>query len=185
MITYNDLYETLRKERYSEQLQPLSKTFLQDVVDYFNEKKEIAGKQGDLFSDAIMKTKKQFENAIGLFKELMMRRRKKLMTLAFVASETGISKRDFENMIEFEKKLFDDIVKSMAEQEKQLSEFLNGKKTDEKKNRMILFKEDVEGFLGISGENLGPFKKGDIANLPVEIVNILKDGDKAEFIDEM
>ncbi|MBU3913663.1 MAG: hypothetical protein KKB21_03650 [Nanoarchaeota archaeon] len=183
MITYNDLYEYLRKERYSEQLQLLPKTFMEDVASYFEEKKEIAGRDADMFSDAILKTKKQFENAVGLFRELMLRRRKKLLNLAFVAAETGISKRDFENMIDFEKKLFDGLVKGIEESEKVVSEFLVGKKAEEKKNRMVVFKEDVDEFLGLSGENIGPFKKGDIANLPSEIVKILEEGNKLEFVD--
>jgi len=103
MITYNEIYEALRKERYSEQLQPLPKSFIKEVSDYFKEKKIISEKSGDIFSDAISKTKKQFENAVSLFKELMLRRKKKLLNLSFVATETGISKRDYENMLSFEK----------------------------------------------------------------------------------
>jgi len=34
MITYNDIYEALRRERYSEQLQGLGKNFVQDVASY-------------------------------------------------------------------------------------------------------------------------------------------------------
>ena len=36
MITYNDLYEALRKERYSEQLQPMIKDFVKEVVQIKN-----------------------------------------------------------------------------------------------------------------------------------------------------
>lgn len=184
MITYNDLYEMLRKERYSEQLQQMPKTFLEDVASYFEEKKEMAARPGDIFSDAILKTKKQFENAVGLFRELMLRRRKKLLTLAFVAAETGISKRDFENMLDFEKKLFDEIVRGMGESEKAIAEFLNGKKTQDVKNRMVVFKGDVDEFLGIDGSGFGPFKKGDIANLPSEVVKILQEGEKVDVVEE-
>lgn len=184
MITYNDLYEYLRKERYSEQLQTLPKNFLQDVAEYFDDKKKSAGQDSDLFSDAMLKTKKQFENAISIFKELMLRRRKKLLTLAFVAAETGISKRDFENMLDFEKNLFDKIVGGMEEAEKSVNEFLNGKKKEEIKNRMVLFTQDTESFLGVDGESLGPFKKGDLANLPIEIAKILEESKKVEFVDE-
>lgn len=185
MITYNDLYEFLRKERYSEQLQQLPKTFLLDVASYFEDKKIAVGKPEDVFSDAALKTKKQFENAVGLFKELMLRRRKKMITLAFVAAETGISKRDFENMLDFEKKLFDELVKGMEDAEKAIAEFLSGKKTEERKNRMVVFREDTGEFLGLDGENVGPFKKGDLANLPVEIAKILDGSKKIEFVDEM
>ncbi len=184
MITYNDLYEFLRKERYSEQLQLLPKNFLEEVASYFEDKKLAAGKDADLFSEAIMKTKKQFENAISLFKELMLRRRKKLLTLAFVAAETGISKRDFENMLEFEKKLFDETVHGMGVAEKFVNEFLNGKKTEEIKNRMAIFISDTDSFLDMSGETLGPFKKGDLANISIEVAKILQDSGKVEFVDE-
>ena len=64
MITYNDIYEALRRERYSEQLQKLVKNFVQEVSAYLKEKKSISEKSGDVFSDAISKTKKQFENAV-------------------------------------------------------------------------------------------------------------------------
>jgi len=184
MITYNDLYEYLRKERYSEQLQILPKNFIQEVASYFAEKKAVASNSEDLFSEAVLKTKKQFENAIGLFKELMLRRRKKLVNLSFVAAETGISKRDFENMLDFEKELFDKIVKGMEEAEKNILGFLNGKKQEQAKNKMLLFKEDTSEFLGLGGEMLGPFKKGEIANLPIEIGNILVSGGKAEYVEE-
>ena len=64
MITYNELYDALRKERYSEQLQPIPKNFIKEVSAYLNDKKEIANKKSDDFSDTIMKTKKQFENSL-------------------------------------------------------------------------------------------------------------------------
>jgi len=182
MITYNDLYEYLRKEKYSEQLQVLPRNFIEDVISYFNEKKQIASQESDMFSDAMLKSKKQFENAISLFKELLLRRRKKLLTLAFVAAETGITKRDFENMLDFEKEIFDKTTKAMEEAEKRITEMLTGKKKEEIKNKMVLFKEDTEEFLGMNGEMLGPFKKGQIANLPAEIINILESAGKVEGV---
>ena len=78
MITYNELYDALRKERYSEQLQPIPKNFVKEVAAYLKDKKEIANKDSDEFSDAVTKTKKQFENSIAIFKELMLRRKKKI-----------------------------------------------------------------------------------------------------------
>ena len=94
MITYNDIYEAARKERYSEQLQPLPKVFVEDVAEYLRDKREIALKDNEVFSDVIIKTKKQLENAITLFRELILRRRKKILTLVLIAAETGISKQE-------------------------------------------------------------------------------------------
>jgi DNA replication initiation complex subunit (GINS family) len=45
MITYNELYEALRKERYSEQLQPIPKSFVKDVALYLKDKREIANRE--------------------------------------------------------------------------------------------------------------------------------------------
>lgn len=184
MLTYNDIYEALRRERYSEQLQNLSKNFVQEVAAYLEEKKTISEKPGDIFSDAVSKTKKQFENAVTMFKELMLRRKKKLLNLAFVAAETGISKRDYENMLSFEKEIFDKIMKSMEDGDKKLTKLLNGQEQEEKKNKLVSFLQDTEEFLGLDGEKLGPFKKGDIVNLPIEIANILAIDNKVADVAE-
>lgn len=184
MITYNDIYEALRKERYSEQLQPVPKNFISEIAEYIEDKKKMASKEEDLFSDAIIKSKKQLENAIIIFKELMLRRKKKLLNLAFIAAETGISKRDYETMLEFEKELFDKIMHAIEKSERDVSELLNGKEEKKVANKLVSFKEDVEEFLNMQGEKMGPYKKGDLANLPEEIVKILADSGKAELIGE-
>jgi len=183
MITYNDIYEAARKERYSEQLQKISKNFIIDIANYLKEKKEIALKETDVFSDVIIKTKKQLENAITLFKELMLRRRKKILNLVLIAAETGISKQDFDNMLAFEKTLFEDLMKCVDASDKKLNEILN-EKEEEKKNELVIFKEDVNGFVGLDGEEMGPYNKEDIANIPREIAKILVDDGKAELVVE-
>ena len=186
MITYNELYDALRKERYSEQLQPIPKNFIKEVSAYLKDKKEIANKKTDDFSDTIIKTKKQFENSIAIFRELMLRRKKKILDLAFVAAETGISKRDFENMLIVEKEAFDGIMKSLERGDKKVADMLKGSDEEEnlKKNKMIVFIEDVEEFLDLDGHRIGPFKKGDVANIYDEIANILIVDKKAEAIGE-
>jgi DNA replication initiation complex subunit (GINS family) len=183
MITYNDIYEASRKERYAEQLQPIPKNFVSEVASYLNEKREIASKDNDVFSDVIVKTKKQLENAITLFKELLLRRKKKILNLVLVASETGISKQDFENMLPFEKALFEEFMKSVDLSDKILNGMLNGK-SEEKKNELVVFKEYSEEFIGLEGEKMGPYEKGQIANIPKEIAKILVEGNKAELVEE-
>ena len=183
MITYNDIYEASRKERYSEQLQPLPKNFIQEIADYLQEKKEISVKEDDVFSDVVIKTKKQLENAMTLFKELMIRRRKKLLNLVLIAAETGISKQDFDNMLPFEKELFEELMACVDKSDKKISETLNGKK-EEKKNELVVFNTDVEEFMGLEGEKMGPFSKGQIANIPFKIAQILIEDGKAEIVEE-
>ncbi len=183
MITYNDLYERLRAEKYAEQLQALPKSFISDIADYLKEKKEISNKEGDMFSDVLVKTKKQYENAVSIFKELMLRRKKKLLNLAFVATEIGISKRDFENMLGFEKELFDKIMNGINDAEKELGSLMDGKR-EESGNVMVSFLDDTGEFVDMAGEKMGPFSKGDVANLPKDIAKILTEAGKAERIEE-
>lgn len=184
MITYKDIYEAARKERYSEQLQPLSKNFITEVSNYLKEKKETSLKDDDVFSDVVVKTKKQLENAIILFKELMTRRRKKILNLVLIAAETGISKQDFDNMLTFEKNLFEEFMKCIDNSDKKLNESLNGKELAEQKNTLVVFLEDVSGFVGLDGKNMGPFDKGQIANLPNEIAKILSDDNKVNILEK-
>ena len=184
MITYNELYEALRKERYSEQLQPLPKIFIKEVGAYLKDKKEIVDKKDDDFSETLLKTKKQFENSLSIFKELLLRRKKKILDLAFVAAETGISKRDFENMFALEKECFDDIMKSLERADKKVSELLKGTEQEKKQHKMIVFVEDTDEFLDLQGNALGPFKKGDIVNVAEEIASILIFDKKAESVED-
>jgi DNA replication initiation complex subunit (GINS family) len=186
MITYNDLYEALRKERYGEQLQPLLKDFVKEVSTYLKDKEAFVSKGNDLFSDEVLKNKKHLENSVSLFKELMLRRKKKLLDLAFVSAETGVSKRDFDNMLPFEKETFEKIMKAITEGDKIMEKTLSGsvEEAGGPKNKLIIFKQDTEEFLDLEGNKLGPFKKGDIVNIPQEIANILLVDNKADPVDD-
>ncbi len=181
MITYNEIYECARKERYSEQLQNLPKNFISSIAEYFKEKKELSSKEDDSFSDIIEKTKKQLENARTLFKELLVRRRRKILNLVLIAAETGISKQDFDNMLDFEKVLFEELMKCVDLSDKKLHQELNGEE-EKQRNELIMFSEHVEEFTGLSGEKIGAFEKGQIANLSREIAKILVEDGKAEYV---
>ncbi len=185
MITYNEIYEAARKERYSEQLQKLAKSFVSDFSKYLAEKRAITSQDENVFSDSVMKTKKQLENALTLFRELMIRRRKKILNLVLVAAETGISRQDFDNMLEFEKNLFEELMKCIDVSEKELSKMLNGNSDyKDDKNQLVVFLENVDEFVDMEGNKMGPFNQGDMANIPKEIAKILIDDGKAEIIEK-
>ena len=102
-----------------------------------------------------------------------------------IAAETGISKQDFENMLLIEKELFEEFMKRIDSSDKKLSEILNGKKEEESKNELILFLENVEEFVDLEGEKMGPYEKGQIANIPKEIAKILIEDKKCERIEDV
>jgi DNA replication initiation complex subunit (GINS family) len=181
MITYNDILEIVRKERYFEQLHLLPKNFIQDIGEYFKDKSKFSSKDEDIFSESLIKSKKQLENAISIFKELMKKRKKKILNLAFIAVETGISKRDYDNMLDFEKEMFDKIVKNLEEEENTINKLIsNVEKKETKTNILVFFKEGIEEFLDMEGKKLGPFEKGELANLPEEVAKILVESGRAE-----
>jgi len=183
MITFSDIYEAMRKEKYSENLQILPKRFLGEVSEYFNEKKGFLNKEDDLFSDVAIKGKKKLDNAVSSFRDLLRIRKKKILNLAFVASQVGISKKDFENLLGFEKDLFEELVKSLERAEKnQVADMNGGGKDDVCKHRLVRFSVDVAEFLDGEGNGVGPFVKGEVANLECEIVEMLKGDKKAEII---
>jgi len=173
MITYKDIYEAAKKERYSEKLQPIPKSFVKDVSKYLKDKKAAASKDEDVFSDVLLKTKKQLENAVTLFQELLRRRRKKILSLVLIASETGISKLDFNNMLLVEKNLFEEFMKCIEISDKKLNELLNSGNDEEIQNNvLVVFLEDVNEFKSSEGEKYGPYSTGQFSNLPKEIAQI-------------
>jgi|TARA_Y100000034_G_scaffold35343_1_gene43342 DNA replication initiation complex subunit (GINS family) len=180
MITYKDIDNISRNERYSENLQKIPENFLSDVVHYLKEKKEIAAKKDENFEDVITKTRKQLENATTLIKGLIRVRKKKILNLVLIASETGISKKDFDNMLDFEKEFFDELMKSVNSADKKINEVINGTKKQE--DELIIFKEDVGEFINLDGEKMGGFEKGQTAKVPKEIAKILIEDKKAEIV---
>jgi hypothetical protein len=60
---------------------------------------------------------------------------------------------------------------------------MSGKKDKVEKNRMILFNQNVEQFVGMKGEVIGPFAAGALANLDMEIANLFVGSGKAAFVD--
>jgi len=185
MITYSELYELLRKEKYNEQLQQLPKNFFKEAAEYFQDKKKMSEKEDKTFSDAIAKTKKQFENAISILREIMTKRQRKVINLALIAAKSGISKRDAENMSENEQKLFETVIKELEQQEKKIDEMISGSCGEKDlKNQLVRFKQDTAEFLDMDENKLGPFKQGDIANIPKEIVKILLNSDSVDLIEE-
>ncbi|MEK6820369.1 MAG: hypothetical protein AABX71_01540, partial [Nanoarchaeota archaeon] len=157
MITYNEIHDVRMREQTSRQLQKLPDSFMDDVKRYICEKREIASKESSGLSDVTAEAKKQLDNALTLFRELIRIRKKKILDLVLIAAETGISKQDFENMLDFEKELFENLMERVENTDKKIKDFFlsNQNKIE------ITFKEDVSDFMDMDGNKIGPFKKGE------------------------
>ena len=188
MITYQEIYDILRKEKYNEALQPLQKNFLKEAGEYLEDKKktlEKEDKSNGLFSDTIRMTRKQMDNSIAIIRELITIREKKILTLALTASITGIGKRDAENLLGHEEALFNTVVNQLEQCQKEIARKLEGEEEEkEQKNMLIRFKENVPAFFDENGSELGPFKQDEIANLSKQIASILISDAKATMVEE-
>jgi hypothetical protein len=140
-------------------------------------------KEEDQFGEIAIKNKKKLENALTSFKDLIRIRKKKILNLAFVAAEVGISKKDFENMFGYEKDLFETVTKALEAAEKDRAVEMSGDVKTDFKHRLVRFLEEVPAFLNSEGEEIGPFAKGEIHNLDADVVSILEQDKRVEVVD--
>lgn len=182
-MDYNELYECLRKEKYGEQLQSLPKTFINDVSLFLKEQRSQLAGTTELFSEDILKLKKQFENALSLFRELMRLRKRKILNLVFVASETGIMKRDFGIMLDFEQRLFEELVAAVDMGDKTISGLMNGGSLMKQTHLMVITTQPIDAFVDMNGDSIGPFEKGALVNVDAMIADILVKEGRATLVD--
>ncbi len=112
-ITYETLYELLRREKSKEELQKLDESFFRDVIDYLREKQSIAedNTKNDIFSFSEKeKTAKQLENIKKILRELYEKREKKIIDTAINKSRTKSDIINTTNMLAQERHLFSSVV---------------------------------------------------------------------------
>ena len=111
-ITYETLFDLLRREKNREELQKLDKDFYDQVLAYLKEKKQALSKKGDeLFVSAEReKLKIQFQNIRRIVKELYERREKKIINMAVNRARTGSDVIDTSNLLPSEKAFFSEQV---------------------------------------------------------------------------
>ena len=192
IITYETVYETLRKEKFKNDLQQLEETFFNDVVKYLEERKKTLlsseSKDSIFASENIIKTKKQIENIQKIISELYERRETKLIQLALTASRTNYP-QDSSSMTFEEKKLYFDLVNKLNNyRENILHKILAGKMPEIKEEsnpdelRLIRLLESVPQFIGDDLKTYGPFETEEVANLPKRVSEILIKNKRAEEI---
>ena len=101
-ITYETLFDILRVEKGRDDIQELSLTFFQDVVNYLKQKKDLLKKKehesGIDNYDEIKKMQIQYENIQKIIKEICERREKKILKIALNSSRTR-TKISVENLL--------------------------------------------------------------------------------------
>jgi len=109
-ITYETLYELLRREKNREEIQELSPTFFDDLKDYLNSKKQMANSDSSAQSpEQVKKAQVQFENIKKILKELYEKRERKIINMALTGSRTASDILETEKLLGIEKSLYGDM----------------------------------------------------------------------------
>jgi len=202
IITYETLYELLRKEKYRKELQKLEESFLVDVQNYISQKKAILEsqqKKESIFSlSEVSKTQKQLENVGKILRNLYDYRENKIIQLAVFRSRVNKNLDDKSTLLNEEAELIEELTKTLKKYRTKLLEKLFNenhilklaeepkglKKKDENvnPNKKICFKIEVPEFVGEDLKTYGPFKKGDKMELPPQAASLLIKQEKAEEI---
>ena len=204
-ITYETLFEILKREKETTDLQKLDHKFLNDFVDYLNEKMKLLEKDDNLFSyEEKKKLEKQIDNARRLIKEVYERREKKIIDLALMKSRTKSNIIDKSHLLGNETEFFNEMVNILdsfrsstidivltgnyLKKDKEKEVFADSDSVNEKilkkDTKIVRFLYSVPKFVGKELEEYGPFAEEDIANLPLEIAELLIEKGRVEEIKE-
>ena len=116
-ITYETLFELLRREKSREELQQLDASFFKDVVDYLKEKHKLAEEQKhkeDLFAvEEREKSEIQLQNIKKILKELYERREQKIIEMSIDGSRTDSGVIDTSAMLMDEKRMYDELINTL------------------------------------------------------------------------
>src|SRR3989344_7683033 len=196
IITYEALDEVLRKEKNESELNKLDDSFFDDVVKYMQEKTSILNSQKEKDSifaaKEIEKTERQIQNVRKILKELYDRRENKIIQAAVFSSR---SKQNISvNGLNEEKKLFNDLINLLKNYRSSILDNLltmkmpsieepkELKNQEESGTKLVRFVQAVPRFVGDDMNVYGPFERENVANLPLNVAEVIVKNKRAELI---
>ena len=207
-LTYETLFELLRREKNRVELQALEPSFYKDFINYLKTKKDLLlEKQANLVDHGeLTKLVIQIDNINKIMKELFERREKKIVTSALFNAKSGQGLGK-ETLLEDESNFYTELIILLKKYHTGVLEnLLNGnlpnvESVDSSKLLQLNHQEDnqpneqkdtlllrilafVPKFVGEQLESYGPFESDEIVALPYKMAKILIDNDKAEEINE-
>ncbi len=198
LLTYEALYEIIRKEKTSEEIQKLEPSIYGMIIDYVAIKKDQMKSSEDSEKE---KLKVQLQNTRKLVKELFERREKKITTLAINRSRTK-EEVGTGTLLPEEKKFLAKLEGELdSYRGSVLLKLLNGTMPDYVEHGelthaepaelpsapepagqkvLVCFTQALPVFVGPELETYGPFEAGAQASIPAEIAELLISKGKAE-----
>jgi hypothetical protein len=172
---YEDLYELLRNEKFSTDLQDMSIENLKKIRSYFNERNNKLNESAssNMFSSHNkLKIQGEIDNATRIVNDLINIRERKIINRAIFTSRSNENIEDTSNMIEIEKKLYDFLNFELKKFRKSYLYEIENREVNDKKHKKYVVLEDVP-LLSDGINEYGPYKKNDFIELPINIANIL------------
>lgn len=179
-ITFETLREIQRNERRNGQLYELDNRFYKRVEEYL-------GRKGT--------TDEELRNARYTLRDIIDRREKKILNQALCAARTNTI-MDKKSMTKDEEDMFEELVdilrkyrvdgddsKKTKKEEKKENEEPEPEKEETTRYIKVEVLEDLPEIVGSDMENYGPFKKGEVVELPKENADIYVENKKAAVVD--
>lgn len=167
-ITFELIRRIQREEQRVPRLTKLPAQFYTNVRTYLKRKQTLDNRKSAI----------EGKNAERLVEDIFSRRERKIVNAALVAARTGIPP---ENLTDEEREYFNSILSiTKARREGFLDKVVEKPAEQKETAKLIVFKEEVPAFIGVDEKNYGPFKKGDVANLPDQNMQVLIERGVAE-----
>lgn len=193
LITYENLYDLLRREKFKQELQKLDKDFFKEVIGYLTNKKAILNsqeKKDNIFaSTEVEKTRTQLKNIKKILKELYEKRESKILKQAIMSSRCGGNGYNTAAMLPEEKVFFNTILKNLDLYRSEILQNLfkcclpkvkkpkDLKVGSENEDNIVevFVTSNMPEFIGPDLNPYGPFKKDVVVKLPKEVAeNLIK-----------
>lgn len=152
-LSYEDLYELLRAERASADLEKLYEPDLNRIATYLKAKEEILNQQDASASFASTKNRAkillEIENAMQIIKDIFERREQKVINRAIFSVRSDSNLKDTTNMLEHEEKLYNRLLDLFEENKKTFFKLI-----EEQKAKIVLepVKEEFKSAAEIASE---------------------------------
>lgn len=194
IITYESLYDILRREKYRGELQNLDENFIKDVQSYLKEKAAILAsqeKKSSIFASVeVEKTRTQLKNIKRILKELFELREHKITKQALMQSRM---EENLENdtLLGGEKKLFQELARIIRDfREENFSRIFDEqpkelkRESEEERTEKVEFLSPMPQFVGEDLKNYGPFEEKQTAELPKKVAEVLIKNGKAKVFEK-
>ena len=200
VFTYDDLYELLRLEISSKDLQPLSLDILKKIKKYIDSKEKLLEKaESSKFSKEKRRLLEEIDNARRILSNLHQKRVKKIINRAIFTIRSESGAKDTSNMLKFEEELYNKLIKELESNKNEFFSMMKEIKIKEETKELksiekedsedsnlkkIRILEDIPELTGPDLKNYGPYKKGDLAELPTELAVLIINKNKGRELNE-